>query len=263
MVRLRSVTLGAVVLLVLAGGIGLSMGLGYWVTESSRVPLSFAEGEFAGAYNPADIRGSYSLSDVEAAFGVPVDVLSRAFGVADLNEPGEFRAGSMEEMYGEQADGGEIGTDSLRLFVSLYTGLPYVAEESTRLPATALAELDAKLATADLEALASIIVPHQSIVIAVAPDVAALSGEEAEDDTAVEGATDHDDSEAVIRGKTTFGELLGWGLSREEIEAILGMPMGARLKTVRDFSFEEGLDYGSVRTELQALLEQGDAAVAE
>jgi hypothetical protein len=264
--RVRSLTLGAIVVAVIAGGIALSAALGYWVTEGTRVPITYVEGEFAGSYNPADIRGSYTLADVEASFGIPVDVLARAFGVSELENPGEFRAADLEEMYGEQADGGEIGTDALRLFVSLYSGLPYVAEESTRFPATALVELDAKLATADLEALEARLVPDDTLVIAVEPELAMLAGEDEVEPAPEADATDteeHDADEAVIRGKTTFGDLLGWGLTKEQIEEVLGMSMGARLKPVRDFAFEEGLDYGTVRTALQALLEPNGEPVSE
>lgn len=262
MLKVRSLTLGGIVVALIAGGIALSSALGYWITESARVPIAYTEGEFAGAYNPADIRGSYSLADIEASFGIPVDVLARAFGVDGIEDPGAFRASNLEEMYGEQADGGEIGTDALRLFVSLFAGLPYAPEDSTRFPASALVELDAKLATADLQALAARVVAEDALAVAVDPEVAMLSGEET-DENAPELAEDHESEEAAIRGKTTFGELLGWGLSREQIEAVLGMEMGPRLMAVRDFAFENGLDYGSVRTELQLLLEADEATVSE
>jgi hypothetical protein len=109
-------------------------------------------------------------------------------------------------------------------------------------------------------------VPDEALVIAVEPELAMLAGE-AEEETEPEAdaavTEEHDADEAVIRGKTTFGDLLGWGLSKDQIEEVLGMPMGARLKAVRDFAFEEGLEFGTVRTALQALLEPDGEPVSE
>lgn len=262
MLKVRSFALGGLVFAILFGGIGLSTVLGYWITESARVPTRFSTGEFDGSYNPADIRGSYRLADIEEAFGIPLDVLARAFGVSELENPGEFAASNLESMYGEQADGGEIGTDSLRLFVSLYVGLPYSPQETTRLPSAALIELDAKLATADLAALSERVISEEQLLIAAPAEVAMLSEAEIEE-VAPQLAEERDGEAAVIRGNTNFGQLLDWGLTREQIEEVLGVQMGARLVVVRDFAFDNGLEYGSIRESLQLLLEGGTEPVAE
>lgn len=254
MLRVRSRLLAPLVVVVFVVGIGASVLGGVWITESTKVPVTFTTGEFAGQYNPADIRGSYSLEDIEEAFGIPVDVLARAFGVSVLPDPGEFRASELEETYAVQPDGGEVGTDALRLFVSLYAGLPYVAEDTTRLPAPALGELEPRLAPADVEALRPVLV-----------SLGALRTEVSETASAPESATEtagdteeHDEDERVIKGRTTFAELLDWGLSRDQIEETLGMPMGARVETVRDFLTAEGLEFAPFRDAFQEMLESTD-----
>ncbi|NLI41937.1 MAG: 4Fe-4S binding protein, partial [Caldisericales bacterium] len=58
---------------VLFGGILLSIALGEWTTKSTKEPLTFAEGEFAGEYNPADIRGSYTFGEISRLFEIPLE----------------------------------------------------------------------------------------------------------------------------------------------------------------------------------------------
>ncbi len=70
-----------------------------------------------------------------------------------------------------------------------------------------------------------------------------------------EEAETHEESgqseDRTIKGKTTFNDLLEWGLSKKDIEAALGMKMGARALTVRDFCKEKEIEFSSVKTELQ------------
>lgn len=120
-------------------GIAGSNLLGIWRTTSSKQPVAIKEGEFAGLPNPADIRGSYSWNDVAKAFGFDVRLILKAFGASDENE----KVNTLEALYGAAGlpAGTEIGTDSVRLFVSLLTGLPHSADEGTVLPASAIAVL--------------------------------------------------------------------------------------------------------------------------
>lgn len=219
-------------------GIGSSMVLGYWSTVSAKIPTTIAEGAFAGSYNPADIRGSYSFADIEHSFAVPATALARAFGVSETNDPGSFQAKSLEDMYEPQADGGEIGTDSVRLFTALYAGLPYVPADTTRLPESAVMVLGDRLSKADIEWLRSIAVPG------------APTG--SDEEPAGEHATD----EVEVRGRTTFGELLDWGLTKEEIEETLGMQMGNRTETVRDVVTEAGLEFSELSEAFERLLSE-------
>ena len=59
-------------------------------------------------------------------------------------------------------------------------------------------------------------------------------------------------TEIVIKGNTTFGNLLTWGLSEQDIEAIIGEKLPATGMTIRDFAVQEGLDFGYLKEQLQA-----------
>jgi hypothetical protein len=238
--KVKSWHLAIVVPLLIFGGIAVSAGLNLWQTESSKVPVTLNEGEFAGRPDPGDIRGSYSLTDIEAAFAVPVDVLVRAFGLGELEDPGAYQVKQLEELY-EGLEEGEIGTDSVRLFTSLYTGLPHTPEETTRLPAPAVSQLR-QLGTLTEEQLAA----AEDLRV----DISAFKAEEGEA-AAVEADAHAGDEERLVRGQTTFGELLSWGLSEEEIEEILGLPAGSRGTSLRDYLAEAGVEFSAVKTALQ------------
>lgn len=241
---IKSRTLAPVIIIIFIAGITLSMGLNLWKTESTKIPARYISGDFEGEYNPADIRGSYSLSDIANSFEVSVEVLAKAFGINGVADMGAFQVKNLETIYTALPDGGEVGTDAVRLFVARYTDLPYTPEESTRLPNPAITLLKDKLAPADLEALRAIGVSLSDLQTGV------LESNPGDTEIVHEEST-----EAVIKGKTTFNELLEWGLTKEKIEEILGMEMGARSQTVRDFLYNQGLEFSGYKTKLQELLD--------
>ena len=234
--KLTSKTIAPLVVAIIVGGIILSAALNLWETTSDKVPARYSSGAFAGEYNPGDIRGSYSFADVASAFDVTEEELARAFGLSANEEPGLIKAKDLEATYGDLADG-EIGTDSIRYFVALFTGMPYEPEDGTLLPAPAVSLLKDRVSE---ETLAEV---QQRTV--------SLSGlKPADPSEHVEGAED-----AFVKGKTTFGELVDWGLSKEEIEAAIGMEMGKSGITVRDHVVAAGQEFSDAKTKLQALLD--------
>ncbi|MBL7007023.1 MAG: hypothetical protein ISR78_08090, partial [Spirochaetia bacterium] len=60
----------------------------------------------------------------------------------------------------------------------------------------------------------------------------------------------------LIKGKTTFADLYSWDVTKEEIEEIIGSPAGARAVTIRDYCTELGLEFGTIKTELQTLIDE-------
>ncbi|MBN1648966.1 MAG: hypothetical protein JW874_13105 [Spirochaetales bacterium] len=149
--RIRSSLLAIITIAAFIIGIGLTMAFNLWKTEASKTPVTFREGEHAGQSNPADIHGSYTLQVIADAFPVPVEVLAKAFFPGQEGNPGEIKAKELEQIYGHSDEGWEIGTDSVRLFVAKYAGLPFTPKESTRLPESALPLLKDKLSVADFE----------------------------------------------------------------------------------------------------------------
>jgi hypothetical protein len=233
--KLKSWIVAVIVVAVMFGGIAVSAAFNIWRTTSNKIPATIDSGEFAGQANPSDIRGSYTFQDVQNAFEVPVEVLAKAFGVAHLEDPASFKCKQLEETYAGLEER-EIGTDSVRLFVALYKGLPHTPEDSTALPNPAVFQLK-HLGTLTEEQL--------TLLEQIKVDVSGFR-EEA-------GSTEEhaESEERTVLGKTTFGELLEWGLKREDIEAVFGMEIGARGTTMRDFCADKGIEFSGFKTALQ------------
>jgi hypothetical protein len=234
--KIRSNILAPLVMVFFVIGIAGTMLTNYWNTEKLKVPVKFEKGTFAGEYNPADIRGSYTLEDVNKAFQVPVADMAKAFGFGDAENQNQIKAKDIEETYGEMEQG-ELGTDSLRLFVALYSGRPHSPEETTLLTNQAVRILKEKagLSEKQLEELNKIKI-----------DISSLKPGESSP------PAEHEESAGLeIKGKTTFQDLLDGGLSQKEIEGILGIPMGRSGDKVRDYLTDKNLEYKEYKTRLQ------------
>jgi hypothetical protein len=143
--KLKTGYLGIIIIVVIFGSVALTSALDLWQTTNSKAPAKYQQGEFAGEYNPTDIRGSYSLTEISEAFGVPLKDLAVAFGIKDLSQAASFQVKNLEAIYAAlKTEGKEVGTGSVRLFVALYKGLPYTLENGTFLPIPAVEILKAK-----------------------------------------------------------------------------------------------------------------------
>ena len=127
--KITSKPLALIVFVVMIGGVFFSDWMGWWQTASSKVPVTFASGEAAGEYNPADIRGSYTFSDISGLFGVPLEDLAAAFRVAP-QDAAAFKVNGLEAL--SEGSAYEVGTTSVRLFVAWYRGLPFELDEEDR-----------------------------------------------------------------------------------------------------------------------------------
>jgi hypothetical protein len=238
--KLKSKSIAPIVLAAFVVGIGGTMAFNLWRTESSKVPATYASGEFAGQYDPGDIRGSYSFTDIEKAFDVPVADLARAFGVDSASGPTVFQCKELEDMYAG-VEQGEIGTDSVRWFVALYNGLPFTPEDDTLLPnpAVSLLKNEGRLSDEQLAAVREKAISLEGLAAAVA-----------------EGARDDEQEteERQVRGMTTFQELLSWGVSREEFEELTGLPMGSTNMAMRDYFADQGVEFSSFKDKIQELV---------
>lgn len=239
--RIKGTAAGIVFIAMMLGGILISTVGGYWATEGSKVPVKYRDGDFEGEFNPADIRGSYSLADIERAFHIPVETLAAAFGLSSEERPEAIQVKAFEERYGE-IDGMEVGTDSMRYFVALYKGLPFSAGEDTALPRPALSILrkEGAMSSDDL-------IPASERAVSLESFHTESSGEkpDAHDDTALR----------EIKGKTLFAELYDWGVTKEELETILGIPVGVRSQSVRDYCMKNGIEFSTVKGAIQELLD--------
>jgi len=243
-VKIKSGVLGIIIFLVVFGSIAFSSSLGYWQTEASKEPAVYDAGEFEGMPNPADIRGSYSFTDVSEAFGIPIEDLMMAFVLPKDTDPGEFKNKDLELIYGNLAEEAtEIGNGSVKFFVALYLGLPYEIEEETFLPLEAVAILKekAELTEEEIE-----YIERNGI------DVSAYSAEEFPGlETDDDEMTEEESGERTINGKTTFADLLDWGITPESIRKIMGMDMPEGSISIKDFCTQNGLEFLPVKEELQ------------
>ena len=246
---LTSKPLAFLVFIIMFGGIGVSTALGWWETESTKQPAKYNEGEFAGMANPADIRGSYTFGDIANSFDITPEMLAQAFQVT-TNDPASFAVKSLEEMYLDS--GYEVGTNSVRLFVAYYLGLPFdTTGQEIYLPKPA-ANILTNRATLTPEQLTYIQTYTMDVKPASATDVesdpaqSAKSAPEAES-THIESETDY-----FIKGKTIFGDLIRWGVPQETIEQIIGTSMPDPAMKVKDFATANNLDFETIKLALQA-----------
>ncbi len=266
---LTSKPLAILVVTILFGGILLSSAMGWWQTTSSKVAAAYAEGEFAGQANPADIRGSYTLGDVEKNFNVPAALVAEAFGV-ETPDPAAYQVKNLEAQYEDSPV--EIGTASVRLFVAFYLGLPFDLSTDIYLPETAAAMLKERPLSAEQAAYlethnaaqagageapaAPAATQPAAAPVATEPAAAPTPAGPALTPAATEHVPTYDASDRVVKGRTTFGELLSWGVSQADIEKIVGMPVPAETSMkVKDFCSANGLDFESIKTALQTAVD--------
>ena len=93
--NLTSKPLAIIVMVLMFGGIFFSSAMGWWATESTKEPITFTDGEFAGEANPADIRGSYTFGDIANSFDVTPEILAQAFGITE-GDPAVFAIKELE-----------------------------------------------------------------------------------------------------------------------------------------------------------------------
>jgi hypothetical protein len=130
--------------------------------------------------------------------------------------------------------------------VALYAGVPYSPEEDTLLPSSAISVLQDRLTEEQLET-----------VRAMTVNLTGLSESVPVDSQTAEQTDTHTESEAgEVKGKTTFGELLSWGVTKETIEEIMGLPIGKAGVTVRDYCIENNIEFSTVKDALQEAAHQ-------
>ena len=187
----------------------------------------------------------------------------------------------------------EIGTDALRLFVALYVGIPYSPKEGTGIPESAFRVLkeNGKLSPEKEKAILPLVVkvgkdtaPSGTIPTGekaepsapISPSVPSAGGQPEKSPTPQSsggaaatgvtsgsaqpagsstgtGGSSTSTTEPLIKGKTTFKEVLAWGVTKAQIEKVLGRPMPAEGTVIKDWCASVGLEFGTIRDALQKL----------
>lgn len=242
--KIRSRHLTPIILTFFVIGIAGTMVLNLWNTEKEKVPAKYKSGDFGGQYDPGDIRGSYTFADINKAFNIPVEELAKAFGFSDAENPAALKAKDVEGRYGKMEEG-ELGTDSIRLFVAYYKGLPFKPEHETLIPerAVSILKANAVLTEEQKEYLNEMTISLSNV-------------KQSTSEAPAEATAEHKTTEEfTIKGKTTFQELLDFGITKEEIEQILGMPMGRGAETVRDYVADKNMEFSELKPKFEALVE--------
>lgn len=235
--KIKSNALGILIIMILFGGIFVSTVMNIWKTESSKVPQLIQEGDFKGEYNPEDIRGSYSFGDISELFNIPLEDLSHGFNLPKEVEASEFKNKDLEPLY-ENLEF-EIGNGSVKLFVALYKGLPYELEDDTYLLENAVQILKNKadLTQEQLEFLDSHTIYVEDIDTNGVTNIEGDQGEVLED--------------TIIKGNTTFKEVMDWGVNKEKIEKIIGLSLPNPVMSIKDFCMEKNLNFSTIKLNLQ------------
>ena len=71
-------------------------------------------------------------------------------------------------------------------------------------------------------------------------------------ETTVPTPTEHVVPANTITGKTTFKQLLDWGVSKEAVQKVIGGELPPTSSIIKDFVTGKGLEFPSVKTALQA-----------
>ncbi|NTV90024.1 MAG: hypothetical protein HGA22_06640, partial [Clostridiales bacterium] len=194
----------------------------------------------------------------------PVDDLGKAFNIGDPSTYAQFQCKQLEALYASlAADGKEIGTDSIRYFVGLYTGLPVVRGENTYLPKTAVDILKSTATlteeqintleefSVDLSQVTEADTTVETSTTAEAYATAAVIEAPAESASTEDASTDK-----TVKGSTTFKNLLDWGVTKEDIELILGEKMPDPDKIIKDYATSKEIEFSTLKEPLQTLADK-------
>ena len=255
---IRSKTLGTIIAIVIFGGILGASAMGLWKTESVRNPNSVQRNEsigeaaredtIIGDYYPTDIRGNHRFGEISEMFNIPLEILTQAFALPSNVDPANFNNQDFESIYPEFEGEQEIGNGSVKWFVALYTGLPFEFEddeENTYLlrPAVEILKSHANLTAEQIAYL-------DAYTIEIEIEQAEINT--AEDDAdSDEEETELKQDEMNVAGKTTFADLLAWGVSVEKIETIISGDIPNQLMLIYDYCAENGLPFGQIKAKLQ------------
>lgn len=239
--KIKMHVMAIIVLVVIFGGIAAAKSVDIWATTSSKIPAKYKTGDFAGTYNPADIRGSYTFQDVADAFQVDLLVLYEAFGIAENTDGTQIQTKDLETLYNIDTP---IGNESVQVFVALYKNLPIILGD-VYLPKPAvniLLEANQNLTQVQKNYLKD----HQVEIIKTGLTDSGTNDSEVNNKPA---------QEQLVKGSTTFQQVLDAGITSDQIQAIIGAELPPTHQTVKDYCIQKGLSFPTIKNQLNELAE--------
>ncbi len=211
-------------------------------------PLRYQEGPFEGMPIPEDIKGSYTLAQTAELHNIPLPVISEAFMVP-VELLAYVRNSNLKDLYSSLISlDKELGNGSVKMFVSMYNGIPFEAHEPTWLleSGATILKKSGKLTTEDFRYIDA----HTVYLSEIVPvDWTGFQYEEKNHDSTTDNGT------LAIKSKTTFREVLDAGISAEQVMEILGtteLPDPDEL--IRSYCVLNKLQFSFVKEELLRLL---------
>ncbi len=182
-----------------------------------------------------EIRGSFTLTELENIYKVPAGAFIESFLLDKSTNTSIFRLRDLKELYNSyEIDGTEyhVETDMVKVFVSLYTGIPYISHETFYLPETAVNYL------LDNNRLSSAVENYWKEHTF---DLASLKINES-------AAAPIEIKTFSLTGNTTVADLLSMGMDEEMFQGIVGakVPEDKRI-TIRNFLVQHGLGFDDVK----------------
>lgn len=220
------------IFIILFGGIFTSKALGIWAEEAEEKLVKY---DNIDAYKPDDIRGSFSFTEVSTYYDIPVEDLLKAFKYPLDVDPNTIFGKDFEERFATYStDTQELGNGSIKQFVAIYHDLPYILDETVLLPAEALIVLK-EHRSLDEETL-NYLDNH----------IVEISLNTVEEESIEE--------EPIIKGTTTFTQVINMGIEKSDIEAIIGGAIEKENQVIRDYCVANDLNFSEIKASLETLV---------
>lgn len=249
--KIKIIFMAVLVPAILFGGILASMVADVWSTTSDKKPATYLSGSYAGEYNPADIRGSYTFAEVSELFEIDLDILYKAFNIPEGTDGTTVQSKDLETLSDEG-----VGNESLQVFAALYKGLP-VEPGGAVLPKEAVKMiLESGNPTQEQQ---QYLKEYAADSVSVLESEASASSAQPEKSggtgtgSASDGTETVTEEEQIVKGSTTFQQVLDAGIAKEQIESIIGNEMPPANQTVKDYCNNAGLTFSDIKDQLNGL----------
>ena len=247
--KFRHIHIFFAIIIILWGGIWFTGQLERFDTSRSVEPMKLTE----DIYDVADIRGSFSIAEIEKFYKVPSQAIIEAFNLEEDTDPSLFLLKDLKEIYQEVEIEGEtyaVETDTVKVFVSLYSDIPYTSEETFHLPESAIEYLikENKLSPKEQNYWKN----HTFKLVLIEPgkELPVVEKEETEPP-----ATEEEVKTISITGKTTIAEVLTMGIDEEKFKEIIGLEVPEdKTLSVRDFFASQDLEFSLYKKKLELFL---------
>lgn len=238
------------IIVIIGGGIGIASQMSLFGTSRSAAPMKLT----SDTYDIADIRGSFTLKEVETYYQVPSEAIIEAFNLKPDTNPSTFQLKELKEIYQPvEIEGAEyaIETDTVKVFVSLFSDIPYTSEETFYLPETTVAYLIREDKLSQQE---------KAYWIKHTFNLAFIESEEVitevKEDTNDDHLNQEEEKKAIaITGRMTIAEIINMGIDSEAFKEITGLDIPEdKTVSIRSFIASQELEFSVIKEKMESFL---------